>query len=74
MRYPMLAFLFVFVLGPYTAHAMLTGGARIQPRDPAEPVVHRTEKIAARSHLGGGVLVSIGENGLRRGYRLTALH
>ncbi len=74
MRYPMLAFLLAFLLGPYTAHAMLTGGARIEPRDQATPVVQRTEKATTRSHFGGGVLISIGTEGLRRGYRLTALH
>lgn len=30
MRYPLLAFLFVFVLLPFTVHAVLTGGARFE--------------------------------------------
>lgn len=29
MRYPLWAFLFVFMLPPFAAHALLTGGARV---------------------------------------------
>jgi hypothetical protein len=29
MRYPLWAFLFVFVIPPFTAHALLAGGARV---------------------------------------------
>lgn len=29
MRYPLLAFLFVFVIPPFTAHALLTGTASV---------------------------------------------
>jgi hypothetical protein len=31
MRYPLVAFLFVFVIPPFTAHALLAGKARIAP-------------------------------------------
>ena len=30
MRYPLWAFLFVFVLPPFTVHALLSGAARIE--------------------------------------------
>lgn len=31
MRYPLWMFLFVFVMPPFAAHALLTGKARIEP-------------------------------------------
>ncbi|MFD2648340.1 hypothetical protein ACFSX5_11110 [Devosia albogilva] len=71
MRYPLLAFLFVFVLGPYTAHALLTGAARIQPRDATVPAIQRSAKISDRSHFGGGVLISMRQSGA---HRLIALN
>lgn len=42
MRYPLCAFMFVFVLGPFAAHALLTGTARIEP--------HRAEQRQAWSN------------------------
>ncbi len=38
MRYPLVAFLFVFLLGPYTAHALLTGSARFQSKSAVQAV------------------------------------
>ena len=35
MRYPLWAFFFVFVVPPFTAHALLNGNARIAPAKPA---------------------------------------
>lgn len=31
MRYPIWMFLFVFVMPPFAAHALLTGKARVEP-------------------------------------------
>lgn len=60
MRYPLVAFLFVFVLGPYTAHALLTGSARFEVE--ADMTTRQlgsraTETVESR-RLAGGVLVS----------------
>lgn len=60
MRYPVVAFLFVFVLGPYAAHALLTGSARILPM--AEIQVSQATQRTAHAHLGGGVLISVRQN------------
>lgn len=65
MRYPLVAFLFVFVLGPYTAHAMLTGSARIQPKAGVSQVTARTSSAMENRHLGGGVLISIRQDAVR---------
>jgi multisubunit Na+/H+ antiporter MnhG subunit len=62
MRYPLVAFLFVFLLGPYTAHAMLTGAARIQPKAEVNHVLKRSNGTMENRHLGGGVLMSIRQN------------
>jgi hypothetical protein len=35
MRYPLLAFIFVFVIPPFTAHALLTGRATLADRPTA---------------------------------------
>jgi multisubunit Na+/H+ antiporter MnhG subunit len=34
MRYPLLAFIFVFVIPPFTAHALLTGRATLAAERP----------------------------------------
>jgi len=53
MRYPLVTFLFVFLLGPYTGHALLTGAARIEPK------IVGSEAAVEHRHIGGGVHVSI---------------
>lgn len=44
MRYPLWLFIFIFVLPPFAAHALLTGKAEIEPRqhvaEQAVPVIH----------------------------------
>lgn len=39
MRYPLWAFLVIFVLPPFTAHALLAGGASIHPSVTVNPSV-----------------------------------
>ena len=61
MRYPLVAFLFVFVLGPYTAHAVLTGSARFQPQadDGTVQTAQRGRSAVENGQFGGGVLISV---------------
>ena len=61
MRYPLVAFLFVFVLGPYTAHAVLTGSARFQPQTDGGTVqiAQRGRSAVENRQFGGGVLISV---------------
>jgi len=61
MRYPLVAFLVVFVLGPYTAHAVLTGSARFQPQtdDRTVQVEQRGSGALEIRQFGGGVLISV---------------
>jgi hypothetical protein len=47
MRYPLVAFLFIFVIPPYTAHALLAGKARIAPATTSSSAVSAPE---ARTH------------------------
>lgn len=60
MRYPLVAFLFVFLLGPYTAHALLTGSARIQGKTEFKTSrgSHPANDVFESRRVGGGVLVS----------------
>jgi len=41
MRYPLWAFLFLFLLPPFAAHALLTGNARLD-----DVPIHHTRLIA----------------------------
>jgi hypothetical protein len=66
MRYPLVAFLFVFLLGPYTAHAMLTGAARIETPSEAHRGVLHSGAFSQLRQLGDGVLVAIRQQDLVR--------
>ena len=63
MRYPLVAFLFVFLLGPYTAHALLTGSARFQPKavvtaveiGPIAKAVIHSRSLDARTRLSSSI-------------------
>ena len=59
MRYSLVAFLFVFVLGPYTAHTVLTGSARFQPQadDSTIQIARRGRSASENRQFGGGVLI-----------------
>lgn len=49
MRYPLLAFLFVFVIPPFTAHALLTGTAAMGAKAESSQV-SATTADASRIH------------------------
>ena len=60
MRYPLVLFLVLFVMAPYTAHAVLSGSARFQPRpDHSTAQLAQRGKIQSAGHqVAGGVLIS----------------
>ncbi len=49
MRYPLWMFLFVFVMPPFAAHALLTGKARIEPLENRVTVTRQSVPEHGRS-------------------------